>query len=128
MAMGGQERRMQAGEDPVLDRRHLSELAAHVGAAPTRELLAEGAAELAERLDRVERLCEPADPGQLAMTAHQIAGLAASIGLPRLARHASMVAAALREGRDPGRHLAALHAARAASLAALRNWGPGAGS
>lgn len=109
-----------AAELPLIDRDHLRSVAHHIGAGPMRELLAEGAAELADRLDRIAW----ADADEIVARAHQIAGLAGSLGLPRMAHQAKAIAAAPRTGADPAAGVPALCRAAAPSLAALRDWSP----
>lgn len=123
MAAGGQARRVgrgsQADTAPLLDGEHLESLSHHIGAAATRGLLAEGRAELADRLDRLARRAAGEDVGRLA---HQVCGLAGNLGLPLVAHHAARAADAVRSGRDPGSALAALLDTGEPSLAALDGW------
>ena len=120
----GMERREQADPVPLLDSGQLDRLSRHIGAAAMRELLAEGRAELADRLTRLSHPAAGEDVGRLA---HQVCGLAGSLGLPLVARHAARAAEAARAECATGGALAALMAMAGPSLAALEAWDPPAG-
>ena len=105
---------------PVLDRDHLARLAAQIGAAPTHELLIEGQVELTDRLEMLAGTA--GDPAAVADVAHQISGLAGTLGLAAMAHHAGRAADAARTGGETSGHLAALQRIRDPSLEALRGW------
>ncbi len=89
-----------------------------------RELLVEGQAELA---DRLARLAHPSMGENVGRLAHQVCGLAGSLGLPLVAGHAARAAEAARAGHTDVDALASLMEAGGPSLAALQAWAPPSG-
>lgn len=77
-------RRDDAPEPPLLDQEFLARLGRHIGMAETRELVADGMLELADRLDALERHAGAGAVDEVASLCHEIAGAAGHLGLTRL--------------------------------------------
>ncbi len=105
----------------ILDEGYLTRLSGHLGAEETRELLADGMLELADRLERLERLAAEGDTSGLSALTHDIAGAAGHLGLSALSWYAARANRDLREAstRDLARMIAPLTDCRAASIDAL---------
>lgn len=85
---------------PVLDRDYLQRLANHIGETETRELMADGMLELADRLDRLEKMGAQGQLEKVAALTHEIAGAAGHQGLVALS-HAAVEASRLARSEDP---------------------------
>ena len=111
----------QPVEAPILDQAYLDRLANHIGESETRELIADGMLELAERLDRLRRLTERGTVDEIGLLAHDIAGASGHQGLSAMSIAAVEAARQAREVAEVSPvHLAEMilqH--REASLAAL---------
>ena len=74
----------KAPPPPVVDRDYLARLSKHIGHAETCELMADGAMELSDKLDRLRRIVDGTEEGSIAELAHDIAGAAGHLGLSAL--------------------------------------------
>ena len=119
---------------PVLDTAYLERLQKHLGADVTRELMADGMLELADRMDRLPGMAAERKAEDIARLAHDVAGAAGHLGLSRLSYHATEANRVLRS--DTGLSLedviAPMLSCQGASLDALgqfcRNAAPKAGN
>lgn len=106
---------------PLLDTAYLERLQKHLGVDVTRELMADGMLELADRMNRLPAMAAERKSEDIARLAHDIAGAAGHLGLSRLSYHATEVNRELRE--KPARPLeeviAPLVACKGGSLDAL---------
>ena len=121
MAAGRQIRRIESPgrrqSALLIDLDHLESLSRHIGRTATCELLAVGRTELTEQLDRLERL-----DGEIGPLAHQVCGVAGTLGLSLIAHHAACASEACRAGGDTDFPRLALLDAAGPSLAALDAW------
>lgn len=85
---------------PVLDTAYLERLQKHLGADVTRELMADGMLELADRLNRLPGMAADRKTDDIARLAHDVAGAAGHLGLSRLSFHATEANRALRDQPD----------------------------
>lgn len=84
---------------PVLDAAYLERLAGHLGKTVLDELMADGLIELADRMSRLDEMADAGDLAGLARLGHDLVGMAGHLGLSRLSSAAADLSRSAHEKR-----------------------------